>query len=215
VLDLLQRFGDDILRALGVTLSMSLISFVLAFVVGMVAAGCRVSPVPPLRRAAALYTEMFRNVPLAVLMVLMFFALPDIGYVVPTFWTAVLALTLYTGSYIGEAIRAGINSVAPGEVEAARALGLGFGQVLGTIVLPQALRTVVAPIGSLFIAHTKNTTVAAVISAEELGDFLRTAGSAAANYFGVAFIVAVLFVLLLIPIGVAFGWVERRVAIRR
>jgi len=215
LLDIVGEYGPRLVVGLLTTARIALLAFALAFLFGLLIAAFRVSPVPPLVRAAGLYVTFFRNIPLAVLMILVFFVLPDLDLGLSGFWSAVLALSLYSGAYLAEIIRSGINTVAAGEVEAARAVGLTFTQVLGLIVLPQALRSVVAPIGSLFIAHTKNTTVAALISAGELGDFTRRAGSASANYFTVALLVAIVFVVILVPTGSLFGVLERRVAIKR
>lgn len=215
MLDIVGEYGPRLVVGLLTTARIALLAFALAFLFGLLIAAFRVSPVPPLVRAAGLYVTFFRNIPLAVLMILVFFVLPDLDLGLSGFWSAVLALSLYSGAYLAEIIRSGINTVAAGEVEAARAVGLTFTQVLGLIVLPQALRSVVAPIGSLFIAHTKNTTVAALISAGELGDFTRRAGSASANYFTVALLVAIVFVVILVPTGSLFGVLERRVAIKR
>lgn len=195
--------------------AMSVLAFVSALVVGTVVAAFRISPVPPLRVVASVYTEFFRNMPLAVLMIALYFVLPDLGYLVPSFWTAWLALTLYSGAYAAEIVRSGINTVAPGEAEAGRALGLGFTRVLGHIVVPQAVRTVVPPLTSLFIAHTKNTTVAALISSGEVADFVRRVGSSTAQYFDTALLAAVFFVVLLVPIGALAGQLERKVTIKR
>lgn len=213
--DIIRDYGPGLISALTTTVRMALLAFALAFIVGLVIAAFRVSPVPPLQRTAALYVNFFRNIPLAVLMILVFFVLPDLNLGLSGFGSAVLALTLYSGAYLAEVLRSGINTVAAGEVEAARAVGMTFTQVLSLIVLPQALRSVVGPIGSLFIAHTKNTTVAALIAGGELGDFLRRAGSASAQYRTVALLVAIVFVVILIPTGTLFGFIERKVAIRR
>lgn len=215
MLDILSEFGPRLVDGLIRTVQIAVVAFALAFLLGLVLATFRVSPVPPLQRAASLYTDFFRNIPLAVLMILVFFVLPDLELGLSSFWSAVLALGLYSAAYLAEILRSGINTVAPGEVEAGRAVGMNFTQVLGLIVLPQALRSVVGPIGSLFIAHSKNTTVAALISAGELGDFVRRAGSASAQYFTVALIVSIVFVALLIPTGALFGVLERKVAIKR
>lgn len=197
------------------TVTLSLVGFAGAIVVGLLLAISRVSPIPPLRRAAGVYTELVRNTPLTVLMVLAFFGLPDVGYTLSTFLTAALALALYTGAFLGEAIRSGINTVAAGQAEAARAIGLTFGQILGIVVLPQALRAVVAPIANLFIAHTKNTSVAFAISYVELSGVSRNVGNATAQSFAAIMIAAICYVALLVPAGQAFALLERRVAIRR
>lgn len=215
MLQILVDHWPALLDAVGRMLLMSALAYISALAVGTVMAAFRVSPVPPLRAVAGTYTEAFRNIPLAILMIGLYFVLPDLELSLPSFGTAWLALTLYSGAYAAEIVRSGINTVAPGEAEAGRALGLGFTQVLRHIVVPQSVRTVVPPLTSLLIAHTKNTTVAALISAGEVADFVRRTGSATAQYFDTALLAAVVFVLLLVPVGALAGVLERKVAIKR
>jgi len=203
------------LDAILATVTLSLVAFAGALVIGVLLAISRVSPVPPLQRAAGLYTQLVRNTPLTVLMVLAFFGLPDVGYTLPTFLTVSLALAMYTGAFVGEAVRSGINTVAGGQAEAARAIGLTFGQVLGIVVLPQALRAVVGPMANVFIAHSKNTSVAAAVSYVELSRLSRDVGNATARPFAAIMLAAICYVALLVPVGQAFALLERRVAIRR
>jgi glutamate transport system permease protein len=131
------------------------------------------------------------------------------------FVTAVIVLGGYTGAFVGETVRSGINTVSRGQAEAARALGLTFPQVLVVVVLPQALRTVVAPLGSLFIALTKNSSIAAVIAVPEL--VYRTDGLAndTAQAVPVYLGAAIAYLMLTIPSGFAFRMLERRAAIKR
>jgi glutamate transport system permease protein len=180
-----------------------------------VVAACRVSPVPPLRSAGAAYVELFRNTPLTVLMILAGFGLPDAGIRFSYYTFAVLALSLYTGAFMSEAIRSGVNAVGRGQIEAARSLGLGFGRVLTLIVLPQALRTVVPPIANLFIALTKNSSVAYVISVTELTGVTRQIANETAQVLNAYLGGAIGYLLLTIPAGLLFGYLERRVAIQR
>src|SRR5437762_1577592 len=158
----------DYLDGMRTTAALTVISFAFALVLGTLAAAGRVSPVPPLRWAGTVYVETVRNTPLVVLMFLCYFGLPKVGLRFSEFPTALLALSLYTGAFVTETVRAGINTVPAGEAEAARALGLSFRQVLGAVVIPQALRSVVAPLGSLFIALIKNSAVASTIAVVEL-----------------------------------------------
>lgn len=212
ITDNLDVFADG----LRTTVALTLLSFAGAFALGVVLASCRVSPVPPLRVAAAVYTEVVRNTPLIALMLVFFFGFTKIGIgPYSPFRSAVIVLAAYTGTYVGETIRSGINAVATGQAEAARALGLTFGQVLGSVVLPQALRTVVGPIGNLFIALIKNSAIAYTISVVELtgaADRLNTQTArpiAAYTGAGIAYLV------LTLPSGWLFGALERRVAVKR
>jgi glutamate transport system permease protein len=198
-----------------VTIELTLLSFALAFVIGLVVAAFRVSPIPPLRLAGRVYTELARNTPLTALMLLAFFALPTLGFRPLYFRFAVAVLAVYTGAFLGEAIRSGINAVGKGQVEAARSLGMGFGQVLGLVVLPQALRTVIPPIANVFIALTKNSSVAYVISVTELTGITRIIANETARPLQAYLGGALGYLLLIIPTGLAFRAYERRVAIRR
>ena len=144
----------------------------LALVLGTLLAAMRVSPIPPLRGLATFYVELFRNTPLTVVFFFVIFGLPQIDTVVSFFPGAVIAVGTYTAAFVAEAIRSGINSVSAGQAEASRALGLTFGQSLREVVLPQAFRTVVPPLGSVFIAMVKNTSIAAGFSVTELSSTL-------------------------------------------
>ena len=182
---------------------------------GVLVAACRVSPVTPLRVAASTYVELVRNCPLTVLFVLFFFGLPNAGIVYPRFASAVIVLGVYTSAFVAEAVRAGINTVAVGQVEAARALGLTFPQVLGLVVLPQALRSVVAPIGNVLIALVKNTSIAYTISVVELTGTFQRIGIREAELFPALIAVATIYLAITLPSGWVIGWLERRLAVRR
>lgn len=173
------------------------------------------SPVPPLRWAGATYVELVRNCPLTVLFFLFWFGLPNVGVQVPRFPSAVIVLALYTGAFVAEAIRSGINTVSRGQAEAARSLGLTFGQVLGLVVLPQALRTVVAPLGNVFIALIKNSSIAYTISVVELTGQAQTLAIRSANPLPVFAAAAVAYLILTLPSGFALGALERRLAVKR
>lgn len=142
---------------------------VLALVLGTIVGAMRVSPVPIARGVGTAYVNLIRNTPLTLVFFFFVFGypkldLPDIPYV----WLAILALGIYTATYVAEVLRAGINTVPVGQAEAARAIGLSFGQVMTLVVMPQAFRSVVPPMMSVFIALLKNTTVAAGFSIVEL-----------------------------------------------
>ena len=215
----MQFFIDnfDILRdAFGQTLLLSVLSGVLALVLGVVLATMRVSPIPPLRGLATFYVEAFRNTPLTVVFFFVLFRLPQIDTVVSFFTGAVIAVGMYTAAFVAEAVRSGINSVSPGQAEAARALGLGFGQSLREVVLPQAFRTVVPPLGSVFIAMVKNTSIAAGFSVSELSSTLpRLVNANAGDLLVVLLGVVVGYMIITVPMAYAVNRLERRVAILR
>jgi glutamate transport system permease protein len=211
VLDNLDVFWEGMRR----TLELSVLSFILAFILGIVLAAFRVSPVPPLRWASATYIELVRNTPLLVLMYLMVFALPSIGFTYSFYASAIIVLSAYTATFVGETVRSGINAVSKGQTEAARALGLTFPQVLRLVVMPQALRTVVGPLGGIFIALLKNSGVAVAISVAELTSAATQLGTDTAQFIPAFLGAAVAYLILTIPSGFATNWLERKVAIKR
>lgn len=206
---------DVFVGGLRTTMSITMMAFALAFVIGIVVSAFRVSPIPPLRWVGAFYVETWRNTPLTVLMVLFFFGLTKVGIKYEAFTTAVIVLAGYTGAFVAETIRSGINAVPLGQAEAARSIGLTFPQTLVHIVFPQALRTVVAPLGSLFIALTKNSSIAAVISVGELVFRTDRLSDATARPVPIFVGAAVAYLLVTTTAGVLFGGLERRVAIHR
>ncbi len=206
----------DLLRhGFWVTLQLALLSFGLALALGTTLATMRVSPVAPLRGAGLAYVETVRNTPLAVLFVLAYFGLPKLGIRGTSFVTAVAVVGLYHAAFVCETLRAGINSVAAGQAEAARSIGLTFGQSLRLVILPQAFRTVVPPIGNIFIAQAKNTSVAATISLMELTGVANRLITDYSRPVAALLGVAVAYMLITLPAGFVFESVERRVRIAR
>ena len=215
----MQFFIDnfDILRAAFLTtLALSLLAGLLALVLGTLLAAMRVSPVAPLRGLATFYVETFRNTPLTVVFFFIIFGLPQIDVVIDFFPGAVLSVGLYTAAFVCEAVRSGINAVSPGQAEASRALGLTFGQSLREVVLPQAFRTVVPPLGNVLIAMVKNTSIAAGFSVSELSSTLpRLVNANAGDLLFVLLGVVIGYMLITLPAAYAVHRLERKVAILR
>lgn len=212
--------GDNLstyLDGFVVTLRLTAWSAAISLVVGLVLAAMRVSPLRALRAFAALYTEVLRNTPLTLVFFFLVFVAPRFGVIPPLgFWTAVICLSLYTSAFVAEAVRSGINSVGLGQAEAARAIGLTFGQTLGEVVLPQAVRSVIPPLINVVIALAKNTSVAAGFAVVELmGTGRRLGVTNAADGVWVLVGVALFSLLLTVPAGLLAGAVERRVAFAR
>jgi glutamate transport system permease protein len=199
------------------TLLLTVVSGILALVLGTALAACRVSPLRSLRGLATVAVELGRNTPLTLIFVFFVFVLPVTGIVLPLgVVPAVVALTVYTSAFVCEAVRSGINSVGIGQAEAARAIGLGSIGVLRLVVLPQALRSVVPPIINVLIALTKNTSVAAGFAVVELTATGRAlARDYPANVLLMLLGVAAFYLLITIPAGTIAGRVERRVAFSR
>jgi glutamate transport system permease protein len=199
------------------SLTICLYAMVGSLVVGTVIAGFRVSPVPPLRWAGTAWVTVLRNCPLTIVLFFIAFGLPELGINGSYFWFGITALVLYTSAFVCEAIRSGINSVSAGQAEAARSLGLTFSQSLKLVVLPQALRTVVPPLGSVIIAMFKNS---AILGAFGVGGDLFSVGARLTSAQGYAVLPVLLGVLIgylaiTLPAGALLGVLERKVAIAR
>lgn len=188
-----------------------------SLVLGTAVAACRVSPVAPLRAVGTAWVEGVRNCPLTVVLFLFAFGLPEVGVNGSYYVFGVTALVVYTSAFVCEALRSGINAVPAGQAEAARAIGLTFTQSLRAVVLPQAFRSSVPPLGSVLIAMFKNS---AVVGAFGVGRDLFSLGNSLTSAQGYAALpvltgVAVGYLLITLPAGAALAVVERRVAIAR
>lgn len=198
------------------TLRLTLVSAAFALLLGTVLGAFRVSPVPTLRAVGTVYVELVRNTPLTLVFFFFVFVAPQIDIKLPFFVSALVALSLYTAAFVCEAVRSGVNSVGIGQAEAARAIGLTFPQTMGQIVLPQAFRTVVPPLINIFIALTKNSSIAAGFFVTELVAVgIRLANRNPADVLMVLGGVAVFYLAITIPAGILAGALERRVAFAR
>ena len=204
------------LEGFGQTLSLLLLAGVSALVLGTVVAVMRISPVPSLSGFAAVYTEVVRNTPLTLVLFFCAIILPYLGSELPYFWCAVIGLTVYTSPFVAEALRSGVNGVPVGQAEAARSLGLGFGQTVGIIIFPQAIRMVIPPLINVLIALTKNTSVAGAFFVADLFGVGRTLANANGNaVVAVLLAVATFYLLITIPLGILAGRLEKRFAVQR
>ena len=207
---------DLLWKAFLTTLSLSALAGLLALALGTLLAAARVSPIPPLRGLATFYVEVVRCTPLTVVFFFLIFGLPQIEIVIGFFPGAVLALGLYTAAFVCEAIRSGVNAIATGQAEASRAIGLTFGQSLREVVLPQAFRTVVPPLGNVFIAMVKNSSIAAGFAVSELSSLLsRLVNADAGQLTSILVGIVVAYMILTLPLAFAVNRLERRVAILR
>ena len=223
--DIISRY--DILGAFVVTIQLTLLSAVGALVIGTLVAVMRISPVGVLRTAGATYVNLVRNTPLTLILV---FCVLGLLYIMQlnladpqsqtsirdnTFRWAVVGLSVYHAAFVCEALRSGVNTVPLGQAEAARSIGLTFAQSLATVILPQAFRGAIAPLGSVLIALTKNTTVASIIGVAEASALMKRIIENETGGLPVFFIFALGFVLLTLPIGILFTSLSRRLAVKR
>lgn len=212
----------DVLGAVWVTIQLSVLGIIGAFILGTIVAVLRVSPVAVLRGIGTSYVNTFRNLPLTLLMVFSILGLSFImqlsvsdDFARNAFWWAVIMLSIYHAAYICEALRSGINTVPVGQAEAARSIGLGFGQSLREVILPQAFRGAVAPLGSVVIALIKNSTVAAVIGVGDSAGLMQIITENEGASLPMFFFFAMVFVILTLPIGLGTTSLSRKLAVKR
>jgi glutamate transport system permease protein len=198
------------------TIELFLLAGVASLVFGVVLAMLRVSPVPVFRAAGTLYVTVVRNTPLTLVFLFFVFAYPYLDIVELSFFTAaVVALSFYTSAFICEVVRSGINTVPLGQAEAARALGLTFGQSLSQIILPQALRSVVPPMVSTLIALLKNTTIAAGFSVAEAGRIRSVLSDDGENQLVGLVWIALGFIILVMVLTFVQRTLEKRWSVAR
>lgn len=217
LLDLLRDNFDELAAGFWVTLRLVGASFAIALVVGTFVAALRIAPSKWLQRLGGIYVETLRNIPLLVLLFISFAGLRRAGVPIGAWTAGIASLGLYTAAYVAEVLRSGVFAVSKGQVEAALSLGFSYAQTLRRIVLPQAFRTVIAPLGSVAIAMIKNSAIVGV-SLLALPDLLKDARIIAARSFQTTeafFWAAVGYLLLTGAATLAFRLLERRYAIRR
>ncbi|MGG0286442.1 amino acid ABC transporter permease [Peribacillus butanolivorans] len=189
------------------TIMSSLIALVASLILGVLVAIMRIAPLKLLNWVGTAYVEIIRNIPLLIITFFFFLGLKLSGI-----YAGTLALTIYTSSFIAEAIRAGILSVPKGQMEAARSSGLTYGQAMRLVILPQAVKIVIPPLGNQFINLVKNSSILAVVAGLDLmyhGDLI---SSRTFIVFDVYIFVAAFYLILTIPLSLGVGYLEKRLA---
>ncbi|MCG7597244.1 amino acid ABC transporter permease [Mycobacterium sp. PSTR-4-N] len=226
-MDIFTEYRSEIFAAFWTTIQLTVFSAIGALVLGTALAAMRLAPVPMLNWLGTAYVNIVRNTPLTLIVLFCSFGLAQtLGITLadrtsPTFIAdsgfrlAVLGFTVYTASFVCETVRSGVNTVPLGQAEAARSLGLTFSQNLRIILLPQAFRAVIAPLGSVLIALTKNTTIASASGVAEAALLMKEMIENTAAVLVVGSIFALGFVILTLPLGLLFSWLGRRLAVAR
>lgn len=222
--EMLTRY--NVLEAFWMTIQLTFWGAVGALVLGTLVAVARVSPVAVFSKAAALYTNVILYTPLTLIAFFFAFGVYMKMQISPipmdapmrdhNFVMGVLALAVYHSSLVAESLRSGINTVPQGQAEAARAIGLDFTQSLREVILPQAFRGSIAPLGNTLIALAKNTTVVATISVAEAAFRMKEMIEMYADLIVPIFVImATGFVVLTLPLGILFTWWSKRAAVLR
>lgn len=207
---------DQVWAAFLNTLLLLAVGGVGASLIGTFVALLRISPIPALRMIATVYTELVRNTPLTLVFFLVIVVLPVLNLGLDSMAGAFLALSIYTSPFIAEALRSGVNGVPMGQAEAARSLGLNFNQTIRYVIFPQAMRMVVPPLINVFIALTKNTSVASGFYVVELVAQSKILANAHGDQvISMLLGIALFYLIITVPLGLVAARIERKVAVLR
>ncbi|SDC63397.1 putative glutamine transport system permease protein [Paenibacillus sp. UNCCL117] len=199
----------------GNTVKASVLALIGSFLLGTVLAVFRISPFRVLNALGAAYVEFIRNIPLILVVFMFFVGLPSLGIILDPFIAGTLGLTVYTAAFIAETIRAGIQSVPKGQMEAARSSGLTYIQAMVHVILPQAIKIVIPPIGNQFINLVKNSSILGVIAGLDLMYFADIVSTQTFITFDVYIFVGLFYLMLTIPLSLLVGYLERRLETNR
>ncbi|MCJ7840332.1 amino acid ABC transporter permease [Lederbergia sp. NSJ-179] len=205
-------YSDMFWDGFKVTIIASLTALVASFILGTIIAVMRITPIAPLRWVGTAYVEFFRNIPLVVIAFFFFIGTPAIGIRFSGITAGTIALSIYTSSFIAEAIRSGILSIPKGQTEAARSSGLNYMQTMRMIILPQAIKIVIPPIGNQFINLVKNSSILALISGADLMYQADLISSKTFIVFDVYILVALFYLIITIPLSLGVRYIEKRLA---
>ncbi len=200
-------------EGLWITLQLGAVAIGVGLTLGLLVAVLRLYGMTPVRALAAVYVDLFRSLPLLVLLIVVYYALPFVGLRLSSFASAVCALGLVSAAYFAEIFRAGIQAIPKGQVEAAHALGLGFPRTLIDVVLPQAVRIVIPPLTGNCINVVKDTALASVVAMPDLLKQATQAQALAANPSPLI-AAALIYLAFLWPLVLLVGHLERRLGAR-
>ncbi|PLR97576.1 amino acid ABC transporter permease [Bacillus sp. T33-2] len=203
---------DIYLEGFKYTIIASLIALVASFLLGTLIAVMRIAPIKWLNWLGTAYVEFVRNIPVLIIAFFFYLGLPTVGIEFDGLTAGTIALTVYTAAFIAEAIRAGILSVPKGQMEAARSSGLTYNQAMGMIILPQAIKIVIPPLGNQFINLVKNSSILGVIAGLDLMYQADLVSSRTFVTFDVYIFVAMFYLILTIPLSLGVGYLEKRLA---
>jgi len=206
-------YVPDLLHGMVISIELTVIVMALGLTFGLVVALARLSRRRSVRSAASVYVELVRGTPCLLQLFYIYFVLPAVGIKLPPFTAGVIGLTINYAAYLSEVYRAGIQAVAKGQLEAAHALGMSRSLTMRLVILPQALRIVVPPLGNYFISLFKDTSLVSVITVRELVYTGQIIAAVNYQYFAVFTIVGIIYLALSYPGSLGVQYLERRMRI--
>lgn len=214
MIELIQHYFPDFLLGFKNTVSASLIALLFSLIIGTIMAILQLSEHRSIQIIARIYVEFFRNIPLIVIVMFFFVALPMQGVPLNNFQAGVIGLTIYTSSFIAETVRAGIQSVPKGQMEAGLSQGFSYWEGMRYIVLPQAFKIVIPPLGNQFISLVKNSSILAMVAG---GDLMYQGDRVAAATFQTIpsyILVGLFYLLITLPLSYFMAYLERKWNVR-
>lgn len=215
--ELLTQYGDKYMQALLTTWKLTAFAFTLAFAIGIVITVMRICPIKPLRLAGDFYVQIFRNIPGAALLIVLVYALPYLNLVWSYYTCVLIATSLIPSAFCSEYLISGMNTIAVGQIEAARSLGMTFFQITRKVVIPQALRSSVLPMTNLLVATMLTTALASQVplNPTDLTGIVSYINTRAVGGITAFMISALLYCATAVVIGQLGSLIDRKVRILR
>lgn len=214
---LLSEYGSKYLLALLTTWELTILSFFFALILGVTMTIMRVSPIRPLRIFADIYVQIFRNIPGVAMLIIVVYALPYLGIVWPFFTCVLVTTSIIPSAFCSEYLISGMNTIPPGQIEAARSLGMTFLQVIKNVVLPQSVRSVVLQLTNLLIATMLTTAIASQVPLNpmDLTGIVSYINTRKVGGIAAFFISAFFYCITAVVIGQFGNWLDKKVRVRR
>lgn len=212
MINILVNHWPQFMQGLSSTIMCSLIAIFFSLIIGVICALVEVSPCRIPYLIARIYVEIFRNIPLLIIVMIFYLVVPQMGLKLTGFGAGTIALTLYTSAFISETVKSGINSIGIGQMEGARSNGMSYVQAMRYVVLPQALKVVIPPLGNQFISLIKNSSVLAFVAGFDLmyqADVISLASFETVNTY---IVVGLLYLVLTLPLSYYMRYLEEKLA---
>ncbi|WP_412936406.1 amino acid ABC transporter permease [Lactiplantibacillus plantarum] len=209
---ILTHYWSELIQGLGYTLLSSVIALVFSTIIGTMFAIFEVLPSRTMRIIGRVYIEIFRNIPLLVIVMFFYVIIPMYVAKIDGFTAGTIGLTIYTSSFIAETVRAGIQSVDPGQMEGARANGMTYWQAMSKIVLPQAFKIIIPPLGNQFINLVKNSSVLAFVAGFDLMYQANSIASLSLDTINSYVVVGVFYLIITLPLSYYMRHLEKKLA---
>ncbi len=215
--ELILEYGIEYLKALLMTWRLTALSFIVALVLGIFITVLRISPIGVLRKVSNWYIQIFRNIPGAAFLIVLVYAFPYLNIVFSYYTCVLIATSLIPSAFCSDYLLSGVNTIKPGQIEAARALGFSFSKIVRIIIIPQTLRTSVLSLTNLLIATMLTTALASQVPMNTrdltgIVDYINTHNTGGVLAFVIS---AALYVLTAVVIGQLGNFIDKKVRIRR